>query len=101
MSRPKITITVPGPVLPGTISTAIAKCGKANCSCQTDPARRHGPYYRWTGLMDGKQTTVTLTKREAEECSRRIKNWSRLQQRIALIRDQALASAPWKDREKG
>lgn len=59
----------------------------------------HGPYYRWTGMLNGKQTTITLTKEEAQECAKRIKNWSRLQQKLALIRDQALASAPWTERK--
>ena len=96
--KQKITLSAVGPVLPGTVSTAMAKCGKANCRCKTDPEFLHGPYYRWTGAIDGKQTTITLSEEEAEECLRRIKNWKKLQGKIALIRDQALARAPWNER---
>ena len=96
--KQKITISVLGPVLPGTISTAMAKCGKKSCRCRTDPEFLHGPYYRWTGAIDGKQTTVTLTKTEAKECSRRIEKWKLIQEKIDLIRDQALQGAPWNDR---
>ena len=101
MSREKkqrIAISVPGPVLPGTISTAMAKCGKKNCRCWTDTEYLHGPYYRWTGAIDGKQTTVTLTKNEADECSRRIERWKKLQRKLALIVTEALEGAPWNER---
>jgi len=76
----------------------MAKCGKKNCRCKVDPEFLHGPYYRWTGAIDGKQTTVTLTKMEAGECLRRIENWKKLQKKIALIKDQALQRAPWNER---
>src|SRR6516165_9125903 len=66
MSREKITITSPGPILPGTISTAHAKCGKPTCRCRQDPRYMHGPYYRWTGWIDGKATTKTVSGAAAE-----------------------------------
>lgn len=94
----KILISVSDPVLPGTISQARAKCGKKTCRCQKDPRFLHGPYYRWTGLINGKRTTITLTKEEAQECKRRIKNWKRLQEKIALIGEKALSRAPWNER---
>ena len=96
--KQKITLSISGPVLPGTVSTAMAKCGKKNCRCKTDPDCLHGPYYRWTGALDGKQTTITLSKEEADECSKRIENWKKLQEKIALIREQSLSRAPWNER---
>lgn len=101
MSRKKIknSISFLGPVLSGTISEARSKCGKITCRCQTNPKFLHGPYYRWTGVIDGKSATVTLTKEEAKECEMRIKNWKRLQEKITLIREKAIARAPWTDRK--
>ena len=99
IEKNKNSISFFGPVLSGTISEARAKCGKKTCRCQKDPKFLHGPYYRWTGLIDGKKTTVTLTKEEAKECERRIKNWKRLQEKISLIGQKALARAPWTDRK--
>lgn len=96
----KISIIVSGPVLPGTISTAMAKCGKPSCKCHKDPKDLHGPYFRWTGFLDGRKTTVTLTKEEAEECERRIKNWKRLQEKLTLISKKALMRAPWNLRQR-
>ena len=62
MSREKITITSPGPILPGTISTAHGKCGKPTCRCRQDPKYLHGPYYRWTGWINGKPTTKAISE---------------------------------------
>jgi hypothetical protein len=94
-----IKISATTPLLPGTISTAMAKCGQKTCKCQTNPKHLHGPYYRWTGLIDGKQTTITLTKDEAKECSRRIKNWKKLQEKITKLKENALNAAPWNTRK--
>jgi hypothetical protein len=94
-----IKISASIPLLPGTISTAKAKCGQKTCKCHTSPKYLHGPYYRWTGLIDGKKTTVTLTKDEARECSRRIKNWKKLQEKIAKIKENAFDAAPWNTRK--
>ncbi|MBF0104478.1 MAG: hypothetical protein HQM16_04020 [Deltaproteobacteria bacterium] len=94
----EIEIKTAGPVLPGSVTIAMAKCGKPTCVCQTDPEKRHGPYYRWTGVVDGKRTTITITEKEASECRRRIKNWNRFQQKLTLIIKNAMSRAPWNDR---
>jgi len=97
MSRRKtrITIVAEGPILPGTISTAISKCGKPNCACKAIPPKLHGPYYRWTGFMNGKQTTKTISLEVAEECQRRINNYRALQKKLEQIVEDAFANAPW------
>jgi hypothetical protein len=92
----RLTLTVPLPLLPGSVSTATSTCGKAQCACKAQPPKRHGVYYRWTGFLEGKRTTKTLTKEQAQECQRRIKNYRKLQQQIHKITTQALAKAPWR-----
>lgn len=88
-------ISVPSPILPGTISTAMSKCGKTKCACKNDPPKLHGPYYRWTGLIDGRQTTKTIPKEIADECEKRIENFRILQKKVKLLMKQALEDAPW------
>jgi len=95
-----IHLRAPGPILPGSVSTARARCGKQTCKCRNDPTHRHGPYYRWTGIIDEKKTTVTLTQEEAKECVQQIKNFKKLQTRLATVIKGALATAPW-TRRKG
>jgi hypothetical protein len=93
-----MTLPVKLPLLPGSISTARSTCGKPQCPCHQDPEKRHGIYYRWTGILEGKRTTKTLSKEEARECQARIKNYRELQQHVSRLVGQALKNAPWKNR---
>jgi Family of unknown function (DUF6788) len=94
----KKRIEVEWPILPGSISTARSRCGKARCACKLRPPRLHGTYYRWTGFIGGKRTTKTLSKEVAQECMRRISNYHRLQKNIEALLRKSLATAPWTSR---
>jgi hypothetical protein len=100
MSSGKVTITSPGRILPGTISTVHAKCGKPTCRCHQDPNYSHGPYYRWTGWIDGRATTKTVSEDIAQECQRRIENYKELQKKIEKTVADALDQAPWTQAQK-
>ena len=45
----------------GTVLKRMMKCGKAQCSCASDPARRHGPYFEITYKANGKTVNVKLS----------------------------------------
>ena len=49
----------------GTVLKRMMKCGKANCACASDPAKRHGPYYELTGKTSGKTVNVKLSPEAA------------------------------------
>jgi len=84
-----------GPILTGSVSRASSPCGKPNCACKQNPPKLHGPYYRWTGFLDGKRTTKTINKEMALECKRRILHFRNMQRMVEeLVRD-SLRSAPW------
>ena len=91
----KITIVTDGPILPGSISTAKSQCGKPNCACKASPPKLHGTYYRWTGFIEGKRTTKTISKEAAQECQKRIKKYRTLQNKLDQIVKGALENAPW------
>ena len=91
----KKTLEFDWPILPGSVSTALSRCGKARCACKLRPPRLHGIYYRWTGLIEGKRTTKTVSKGVAQECQKRIRNYRRLQRDIEKLLRKALANAPW------
>lgn len=84
---------------------AHSRCGKPNCACKAKPPILHGAYYRWTGFIDGKRTTRTISQEAALECQRRIKNFRKLQREIARLMSASFAEAPWipesKDSKKG
>jgi hypothetical protein len=91
-------LEIAGPILPGSISTAKSQCGKERCTCKKGRSPvLHGVYYRWTGFIDGKRTTKTVSREVAWECKRRIKNFRRLQNEIQKLLREALANAPWVD----
>lgn len=90
-----VRLEVKLPLLPGSISTARSSCGKAQCACHQDPDQRHGVYYRWTGFLEGKRTTKTLSLEEARECQARIQNYRELQKTIDGLIRQSLKNAPW------
>jgi len=93
-----ITLHITLPLLPGSLSTARSTCGKPNCACKAKPPKLHGPYYRWTGFLEGKRTTKTLTPKEARECKKRIANYRTLEKQIGQLVRQALKDAPWNER---
>lgn len=96
LSTPKIiTLHLSLPLLPGSLSTARSTCGKPNCACKAKPPKLHGPYYRWTGFLEGKRTTKTLTPEQARECKRRLRNYHALEKQIQQLLRQALQQAPW------
>jgi hypothetical protein len=87
------------PLLPGCISTARSRCGQPRCACKGKPPKLHGPYYRWTGLVAGKPTTITLSPTEARECQRRIKRFRRLQKCLRQLVAKGIRCAPWNQRQ--
>lgn len=46
----------------GTLLKRMMKCGKSQCACRHDPAKRHGPYFEWTYKAKGKTVNVKLTR---------------------------------------
>jgi len=96
----KKTLEFEVPILPGSISTARSRCGKVRCACKLRPPRLHGTYYRWTGFIEGRRTTKTISKEMAQECLRGIRNYRRLQAEIEKLLREALARAPWTSRSR-
>jgi hypothetical protein len=96
----KRTIHINWPILPGSISTAESRCGKDACACKLRSPRLHGTYYRWTGFINGKRTTKTISKDVAEECAQRIQNLRNVQRELDRLIQEALRTAPWTTQSK-
>lgn len=91
----KHSITFVGPILSGSISMAKAQCGKKKCKCKDKKPTLHGPYYRWTGIINGKRTTVTLDDATWKECKKRIDRYKKFQKKIDELIKSSLDRAPW------
>jgi hypothetical protein len=50
----------------GSLISRETSCGKPGCRCQGDPPRRHGPYFQWSRLKDGKTVSRRLDENEAD-----------------------------------
>jgi hypothetical protein len=66
-----------------------------NCACKGKPPRLHGAYYRWTGFIDGKRTTKTVSRQTALKCQRRIHTFRKSQREIERMVRASLGEAPW------
>src|ERR1700684_2254242 len=51
--------------LKGTVLKRLMKCGRPQCACHSDPAKRHGPYFEWTYKVKGKTVNVKLNPQDA------------------------------------
>jgi hypothetical protein len=52
-------------VCSGTLLQRTKVCGKPTCRCAVDPDARHGPYYEWNRLREGKLVHCALTPEQA------------------------------------
>lgn len=94
MANQKISISVAGPILSGTVFVSWVTCGKKNCRCALDPAHRH-KVYQWSGNIQGKNTSRTLTADMYCECKKRIANYKKFKRLFVTEVNMALKAAPW------
>lgn len=67
-------------ILNGSLTTTKAKCGNKDCKCHENKKYWHGPYTRWSGVFEGKRTTITLSGEQINECKKAMKNYSLLRE---------------------
>lgn len=72
-------------VLPGSIAERRTRCGQPSCACQSDPSRRHGPYWHWTRKVAGKTVGRYVGEEEAAEYRAWIESDRRLRELLARL----------------
>jgi hypothetical protein len=78
----------------GTVLARRMKCGKPKCPCQSDPNKRHGPYYEWTYKEKGKTVNVRLTAESAplfQEAARQYRQLKTILARLEKLSRQAIS----------
>lgn len=75
-----------GYIAPGSLAPRLTRCGRANCSCASDPKRRHGPYWHLTTTIEGKTVNRRLNTKEAELYNGWIGNNHKVQDLLAQMR---------------
>jgi hypothetical protein len=62
----------------GTLVRRLKLCGKAGCRCAQDPAARHGPYYEWGHMKDGKLVHRMVSPPQAALLRQAIRNYRKV-----------------------
>jgi hypothetical protein len=70
----------------GSVGRQWLRCGKENCACASDPARRHGPYAYWTTKKKGRTVSRRLGPQEADLLER----WVANRRAMERIKDQMI-----------
>ena len=64
----------------GTLLSRTKTCGRPNCRCAKAPSARHGPYYEWTRMKDGRLVHSTLSPEQAALLEQALANARRVQE---------------------
>ncbi len=62
----------------GTLQHRTRVCGKPGCRCARDPAARHGPYYEWGRIEEGRLIHSKLSPDEARRFVHAMRKYRRL-----------------------
>jgi hypothetical protein len=68
----------------GSLSKRTKLCGNPQCQCRTDRTARHGPYYEWGFIEDGKTRHRMLSPKRAELMRLAIGNYRKVKK---LLKD--------------
>lgn len=84
-------------VCSGTLHERTKVCGKPTCRCAKDREARHGPYYEWSRLENGRLVHRLLTEEQANLLRQAIGNYRRVQRFLRRWEDQTLRVADVKN----
>ncbi len=68
----------------GTLLKRMKRCGNPRCACAKDPAARHGPYYEWSYMKDGRLHHRTLSPDQAKLMRRAIANHRKVKRLLQM-----------------
>lgn len=77
--------------LPGSVVVRTGRCGKASCSCRSDPPRLHGPFRSWTRKVAGKTVTRLLSEDQMADYQVLFDNHRRLKELVHDLEELSLA----------
>jgi len=66
----------------GTLQRRLKTCGKPKCACATNKKARHGPYYVWQRLHQGRLIQTTLPPSVVPAFVKAAGNYRRLRELI-------------------
>ena len=72
----------------GTLLKRTKLCGKPGCRCATDPSARHGPYYEWGHMRQGKLVHRSVTAEQAVLLEQAIANYRKARKLLQAWEDE-------------
>jgi hypothetical protein len=82
-----------GFVARGSVISATTTCSSKGCRCQTDPARRHGPYWQLSRSSGGTTRTRRLSEAQAQLYQAWIANRRRAEAILAELEELSVQAA--------
>jgi len=82
-----------GPVVPGSITARMTRCGTPGCRCQANPPQLHGPYPTWTRAVAGKTITRQLNPDQASRYQPWVDNARTLRDLVRQLRALGVVAA--------
>lgn len=64
----------------GTLVERMKRCGKPSCRCASDPQARHGPYYEWGHMHEGKLVHRSVSAEQAAVLRLAIANYRKVRE---------------------
>jgi hypothetical protein len=64
----------------GTILKRMKVCGKPSCRCAKDPSARHGPYFEWGHMVEGKLVHRVVSPEQAAKLQQGIENYRKVKE---------------------
>jgi hypothetical protein len=62
-------------VCSGTLIRRMMMCGQPSCRCKIDPTARHGPYYQWGHMEEGKLVSRMIAPEKVDAMRQAIANY--------------------------
>jgi hypothetical protein len=79
-------------VCSGSLQKRMKVCGKPTCRCAFDPDARHGPYYEWSRLVDGKMVHSVISPQQARILRQAIANFRMIRRLLGKWEQETLRS---------
>jgi hypothetical protein len=84
----------------GTLIRRMKQCGKPTCRCARDPGSRHGPYYEWGVMRNGRLVHRMVSIEQARFLRRAIASYRRVLRVLRQWEAQSMKTAELTFRRK-
>ncbi|MDP1961893.1 DUF6788 family protein [Rhodoferax sp.] len=88
IARIRVALNAMDYLCSGTLLCRTKVCGKPGCRCAQDPSARHGPYYEWGHMKDGRLVHRTVSPEQAAILQLAIANYRKAKKLMLAWEDE-------------